>query len=240
MENQFYVYAYIDPLTDQYFYIGKGSGNRDTRHLCDSKNVKKQSAYLYFYRKINKIRREIDKEPIIKRLVENLSMENSYRLEEEFIIKYGRKGIEPNGILYNRSLGGRGNRGAKYSKEACAKISKAHKGKKYSEERLKTHSQWCKKEFRSKQAAINLSKAQTGERNSAALFCILRKPDGKIIETKLIMNFCKENNLSYRALLKSFKDNSPFIPKEIYKNTSIEIKNTINWQLLEKQKIKKS
>lgn len=145
MENQFYVYAYIDPVTNQYFYIGKGSGNRDTRHLCDSKNVKKQSAYLYFYRKINKIRREIDREPIVKRLVEKLSMENSYLLEEKLIFKYGRKGIEPNGILYNRSLGGRGNRGTKYSKEACAKISKAHKGKKYSKERLKTHSQWCKK-----------------------------------------------------------------------------------------------
>lgn len=38
IENQFYVYVYIDPISYKYFYIGKGSGNRATRHLQRLKN----------------------------------------------------------------------------------------------------------------------------------------------------------------------------------------------------------
>lgn len=35
---QYYVYALVDPRTDQIFYVGKGVGNRVFQHIADAEN----------------------------------------------------------------------------------------------------------------------------------------------------------------------------------------------------------
>ncbi|MBN1969146.1 MAG: GIY-YIG nuclease family protein [Candidatus Delongbacteria bacterium] len=38
-----YVYAYVDPRSDEVFYIGKGTGNRAIKHLTDEKESTKKA-----------------------------------------------------------------------------------------------------------------------------------------------------------------------------------------------------
>lgn len=35
---QYYVYALVDPRTDQIFYVGKGVGNRVFQHIAEAEN----------------------------------------------------------------------------------------------------------------------------------------------------------------------------------------------------------
>lgn len=96
---KYYVYVYKDPFTMQPFYIGKGNGKRYLDHT--------NKPYQSFKRVQDKIKsiRNKDAEPIIEFAHTNLQEEVAYRLEEELIIKYGRKDIDPNGILMNICLG---------------------------------------------------------------------------------------------------------------------------------------
>jgi hypothetical protein len=48
----FYVYAYIDPRTDEPFYIGKGTGRRAAMHLTPYQLKKHDS---FFYRELRKM-----------------------------------------------------------------------------------------------------------------------------------------------------------------------------------------
>lgn len=83
--NIYYIYAYLrEDLTP--YYIGKGSRYR-----------------------INSKQRTIPIPPKDRRikLVENLSEQDAYKLEEEFILKYGRIDLRT-GCLRNMSNGGKG------------------------------------------------------------------------------------------------------------------------------------
>lgn len=90
----FYVYQYSDPETLAPFYIGKGSGNRFLGH------VKGDSSSKRVQDKIKNIRKR-GLEPKIEIVEAELTEEESYLLEENLIAKYGRKGIDDNGILMN-------------------------------------------------------------------------------------------------------------------------------------------
>lgn len=98
---KYYVYVYKDPDTMQPFYIGKGHGNRYLDHA--------NKPYHSFKRVQDKIKSIRNKaaEPIIEFAHINLQEEIAYNLEEELIIKYGRKDIDPDGILMNICLGAR-------------------------------------------------------------------------------------------------------------------------------------
>lgn len=133
--SMYYIYEYVDPRTNLPFYIGKGSGNRKLHHLNETlettDNKKK-------YFKIQKIRLS-GQEPIINIIVDNISNEElAYKIEDEFILKYGREGFEENGILTNICLNNKppvgigeknGMFNRKHTDDAKKKVSDANKGK---------------------------------------------------------------------------------------------------------------
>lgn len=134
MEN-YYVYHLINPITNQVFYVGKGTKNRCYQHLKDTLETSRNKR---LWGHINNIRKE-GKEPIVFKLQENLEEDYAYNLEELEIKKYGRKGIDEDGILMNIVEGGHkpptgfgeANNfyGKSHTEEAREKISKANTGK---------------------------------------------------------------------------------------------------------------
>lgn len=120
--NCFYVYAYCHPITEQPFYIGKGHEDRAMFHskYATSNYFKNK----HFKHTILKIRRELNREPLIKLLKDNMLEADALQLEIELIAKYGRKLFEPNGILCNLTLGGDGVSGYRHTAEAKKKMSK--------------------------------------------------------------------------------------------------------------------
>lgn len=97
----YYVYLYRDPRNNQPFYVGKGYGRRDRYHLRETadntENPRKHQIICDI--------RAAGLEPLIERIGENLNEPDAYALEDEFILKYGRIGFEPDGILTNRNRG---------------------------------------------------------------------------------------------------------------------------------------
>jgi hypothetical protein len=126
-----YVYGLYDPNTDELFYVGKGTGYRDTSHLKPSMwSNPKNTTNPFLYYKIKSLM-ENETPPIIKRLHENVSEEDAYRLENELVLKYGRRFSVENGKLFNISEFMGGN---KKGKELT-----------WTEERLKTWHEFQKK-----------------------------------------------------------------------------------------------
>lgn len=103
VKNRYYVYHIINPLTDRIFYVGKGTGSRCKQHLTDKKE------YAFNKRLNGYIRNLIDNNtpPIITKISENLTEQEAYELEEVEIKKYGRRGIDDEGILLNLLESGR-------------------------------------------------------------------------------------------------------------------------------------
>lgn len=93
----FYVYEYVDPRTNLPFYIGKGKGNRYLKHLNETyENTENKKKYAHITGLRNK-----GLEPIINKIKTNLSETDAYDLETELIKKYGRRDLDPDGILTN-------------------------------------------------------------------------------------------------------------------------------------------
>lgn len=118
-----YLYRHIRLDKNEPFYIGIGTDKR-------------------YYRAFMKIKRNniwykiTDKTDFKVEIVfDDLTWDEACNKEKEFIAIYGRKDCG-NGILCNLTDGGEGAIGRKYitSEETKAKLSKAHKGKKSSEE----------------------------------------------------------------------------------------------------------
>ena len=135
--NYYYVYIYYHPITNLPFYVGKGKKNRMFHHLkepAETTDNKKKFNY------INKLRKN-GLTPIITKFKEYLTENDAYDLEEELILKFGRKGFESYGILTNICLGSRPpvtsgkdhhnfGRGflTKHTEETKKKISESKKG----------------------------------------------------------------------------------------------------------------
>lgn len=118
---KFYVYKLIDPRTDSPFYIGKGKGDRAYSHH-------REKGYNNFKDNvINKILSE-GKNYIVEMVYTGLSESDALTLETQVIKEYGRRGIDPEGILTNRTLGGEGLSGHVFSDEHRRKISESNKG----------------------------------------------------------------------------------------------------------------
>lgn len=109
---KFYVYAYLRDDETPY-YIGKGSGRRA-------------------YSTVRAIKRPKDDNRIVI-LQEGLTEQEAFDLESWLIGGLGRKDLGT-GILRNRSAGGEGAAGAKWSEESRKKLAKTNTGKKHSEE----------------------------------------------------------------------------------------------------------
>lgn len=117
--KEFYIYVYLDQrkvgkwvynehiFTFQPFYIGFGSGYRDTAHLLPSKLYSENSIKNRIIKKIKKL---LNQEPIHYRIYTNLSKEEAITTEKDFIKKFG-KIKNKTGILSNITDGGEGNKG---------------------------------------------------------------------------------------------------------------------------------
>jgi len=133
--NNYYIYIYLDPrkygkycynnfcFIHEPFYIGKGKDVRYKNHNSRTK---------IFKNKINKIKQS-KLEPIIFKLYENLSENQSFEIEKQLIKEIGRTDLNL-GSLVNMTDGGEGSSGVIKKDETKNKISKKHKGKILSEE----------------------------------------------------------------------------------------------------------
>lgn len=100
----YYIYAYIDPRTNLPFYIGKGTANRKFNHLKehDGKTENRDKLAIIKELAANGLT------PIITEIESNISSElMAYNREDYYILFYGRKGFEENGILTNKTIGGK-------------------------------------------------------------------------------------------------------------------------------------
>lgn len=96
----YYVYVYKDPLTLQPFYIGKGKGNRCYNHL----------KWKHTFKRVRDKITSLEKKglaPQIDIVAGNLAEDKAYEIEEMLILRYGRKGLDCDGILMNICIGSR-------------------------------------------------------------------------------------------------------------------------------------
>ena len=100
----YYIYAYIDPRTNNPFYIGKGTGNRKFDHLKEHDGNTDNRDKLEIIKELSLLKLT----PLIVELESNIENEDlAYNREDYYILIYGRKGFEPNGILTNKTIGGK-------------------------------------------------------------------------------------------------------------------------------------
>jgi hypothetical protein len=110
--NRFYTYAYLREDKTPY-YIGKGQGNRINLNGGRTCNKPKDKSRIIF-------------------LKQNLTEEEAFKHEIYMIAVFGRKDLET-GILHNKTNGGEGPSGYKFSDESKEKMRQKAKGRKYSE-----------------------------------------------------------------------------------------------------------
>lgn len=82
MNNNYYVYVYIDPRNYEEFYYGKGKGNRKQAHLNDEADTKKT--------KIIKAIQKDGLKPIIKVVAKDLTEQEAFLIEKTLIWKLGK------------------------------------------------------------------------------------------------------------------------------------------------------
>jgi hypothetical protein len=118
--SKHYVYIHHNPITNQIFYVGVGYKKRAwTFKWGHSK---------HYYNYVLKYGT-----PIVEIYKNNLTEDEAYQLEEQLISKYGRMGIDKDGILVNKSSGGKTSaKGTKQyiTDEWKKKIGDANRGKK--------------------------------------------------------------------------------------------------------------
>ena len=139
----YYIYAYLRENGTPY-YIGKGKGNR----LYDSSR---------------RIKTPKDRKRVVY-LRQNLTEDEAYKLETEFILRFGRKD-NGTGILRNESNGGKENHEKIVSQETRDKISKSNTGKKISEETKRKLSVANTGKKLSDEARQKISARMTGEKH---------------------------------------------------------------------------
>ena len=97
----YYIYEYIDPRTNLPFYIGKGKDTRMYDHVR-TEQAKRENPD-----KAKVIQDIIDAGlfPIMREIESNIPVEaDAYTREDYYIRLYGRRGIDPSGILTNKQL----------------------------------------------------------------------------------------------------------------------------------------
>jgi hypothetical protein len=130
----YYVYYLMNPLSGSPFYVGKGKNRRCYQHLTDKMEYSRNKRLTGHIRNL----RDSGVEPVVIKICENMMEEDAYILEEQEILKYGRKGFDEGGCLMNIYIANRpekrfgsdnGFYGKTHSDETKRKISKGNSGK---------------------------------------------------------------------------------------------------------------
>jgi hypothetical protein len=129
----FYVYGLYNPITEQLFYIGKGTraNNRHNDHLTESRGKENRLRW----KQVCDIRKQ-GLEPVIKILIDDIDDETVAYNKETELIKYYGKLIDKTGILTNILDDARPPswKGRVKTEEHRKNLSKSHMGKTLSEE----------------------------------------------------------------------------------------------------------
>ena len=120
MEKKYYIYAHINAVKNEIFYIGKGYGKR-AFIKSNRSSIWKRTVKKYNY--------------VIDILEDNLTEEEAFEREKFYIAKIGRRDLGK-GTLINFTNGGEGSSGMIISEETRKKKSEASKGRKNSEETI--------------------------------------------------------------------------------------------------------
>jgi hypothetical protein len=113
-----YIYQHSNPITEEIFYIGLGT--KDRAYNFNTGRSKEWLEYV-----------NINGKPQVSILYSNLTLEEADKIERELISKLGRKDIDIDGILLNKSSGGqKGALGIKQNPKTLLKRSIAMTGKK--------------------------------------------------------------------------------------------------------------
>lgn len=112
LEENFYIYVHCTLDENIPFYIGKGKKDRCKQHL-DRSDWWKRIANKHDY--------------YIELLEINLTEEEAFAKEKDYISKFGRRQFKNGGTLVNLTDGGEGAAGKIYSDEEREKISKHFK-----------------------------------------------------------------------------------------------------------------
>ena len=196
----YYVYIYLDPRKEGNYiygdyifdfepmYVGKGNGYQHTSHIRYAKKHLKTKGH-----KQKSLREMVEEnvDPIIIKLIYNITEEEAFDWECEYIKSIGRlcdktgpltnltkggDGVKTifitNEHLENQSIRSKNNKyakGLKHTKKAKQKISDGNKGLKRSDETknlLRTSKLGKKRECFSDEWILNMSKAKLGHKHS--------------------------------------------------------------------------
>lgn len=124
MTSKFYVYLYVDPITNDPLYVGKGKDQRYLHHLKAAKNGKE--LHRDFIIKLRQLL-EIGDNPHILFLLENGTEAEAISLETEVIAVLGRR-VAGTGPLYNVSPKGFKNACLPLTEDQKAALSRRWKG----------------------------------------------------------------------------------------------------------------
>lgn len=199
--NLFYVYVYYHPVSNEPIYVGKGTGDRLYRHLYLAHGgwFKKHT---HFMHALQKILRDCGEKAKVSIFMDDLTEDQAHALEVELIAKYGRKGIDDGGILYNKCLGGEGRSGYRWTDEQRNNQS----------ERLRGH----KMPESTRQALLEANKGRKMPEGAVEKMAaskrkihVLKDPDGNIIEVGGLVPFCKAHGLLQSGLRVTLRTGKP-------------------------------
>lgn len=192
MQNIYYVYAYIDPITLLPFYIGKGKDRRMFDHLKSNRNS--HTGRMLYY-KIQSLRKS-NLEPIVIIVNNNLTEKASFELERICISIFGKKS-DKTGILLNLTDGGEGSSGIKRTLIQRKRRSLQLMGHILSEETKQKISMSNKGKILSKE---HTEKLRIKSLDHFGVSYRLKSPDGTIHEGKGMKSFCKDHSLDFNYM----------------------------------------
>lgn len=159
----YYVYALCYP-DGQYFYIGKGNGDRDLRHL-------KYSIHNDYVKHVIAKIRASGEEPLVKRLLDHVTNDAACTEEKRLIAEYGMR--INGGMLCNLHPGGQGGRPSEvWTEESRAKLRMHRLGTTWSDESKVKMSQTMQGNTRllghvhSEETKLKISQASAGRKLS--------------------------------------------------------------------------
>lgn len=203
MDNKYYVYYLIDPLSNTVFYVGKGYDNRMYDHERFVLNGKIPHNNKHLFYKIKNILNS-GRKIVYNKILDGVDETTALLKEIEEIKKIGRSDLKA-GPLCNLTCGGDGISGFKMPKKTVESMKN----------RVKL---WYKnphnRNLVSKTTKLGMIKSGYIDRISKTIS--LKNPLGNIITCKNICKFCRDNNL---------------INANVYKLLHSKIKTYKGWSL---------